>query len=44
MTPEEREYVRAYENYIGALGDLRIIKDIYNEAAMVYFQSIRGPQ
>lgn len=37
----EREYMRAYQNYLGAQDDLAMIRDTYERAAMTYFQSIR---
>lgn len=40
MTPEEREYIRAYHNYLGALDDVRMIRETYEQAAMTYFQSL----
>jgi hypothetical protein len=41
VCPLEAEYIRAYENYMGGLGDLRILKDAYDQAAMMYLTSIR---
>jgi len=40
MTDLEKEYIRAYENYLGAQDDLAMIKDTYERAAMAYFQSL----
>jgi len=40
MNDLEKEYVRAYENYLGGLDDLRLIKEMYDEAAMAYFESL----
>jgi hypothetical protein len=40
MTPEELEYMRAYQNYLGAQDDLAMIRDTYERAAMAYFQSL----
>ncbi len=42
MTKLEIEYMRSYENYLGALDDLEIIRQMYKEAAMAYFESLKG--
>lgn len=41
MTDLEKEYMRAYHNYLGAQDDLAMIRDTYERAAMAYFQSLK---